>query len=106
MTVAGSPRPSARARRASPNDRCAASSGDALSTPLTAADRVIGVPNVKRAAGGDAFDDLEQPLVTDLAEELARAVGPGPTFPAATAVAEPGAPRDEAPVQRLRILCV
>jgi DNA-binding NarL/FixJ family response regulator/putative methionine-R-sulfoxide reductase with GAF domain len=80
--------------------------GDALSIPLRVADRVIGVLNVKRAAGGDAFDDLEQTLVADLAEELARAVGPGPTFFAATAVAEPAAPRDAVAIQRLRILCV
>src|SRR5205823_12431327 len=51
--------------------------GSALSIPLRVADRVIGVLNVKRAAGGHAFDDLERTLVSDLADELARAVGPG-----------------------------
>ena len=29
------------------------------------------------AKGGEQFDDLERMLVTDLADELARAVGPG-----------------------------
>jgi len=82
------------------------SAGDALSIPLRVADRVIGVLNVKRSAGGGAFDDLEQTLVTDLAEELARAVGPGPAFPGSTAVAEPAAPRSEARPEALRILCV
>jgi len=82
------------------------SAGDALSIPLRVADRVIGVLNVKRSPGGDAFDDLEQTLVTDLAEELARAVGPGPAFSAPSAVTEPAAPRTDAPVERLRILCV
>ena len=82
------------------------SAGDALSIPLRVADRVIGVLNVKRSAGGDAFDDLEQTLVTDLAEELARAVGPGPAFSTASAVAEPAAPRIDTAVERLRILCV
>ncbi len=82
------------------------SAGDALSIPLRVADRVIGVLNVKRSAGGDAFDDLEQTLVTDLAEELARAVGPGPAFAASTALAEPAAPRIDARLDALRILCV
>lgn len=50
--------------------------GSALSIPLRLAGRVIGVLNVKRAAGGERFDDLERTLVTDLADELARAVGP------------------------------
>src|SRR5204862_8071082 len=49
--------------------------GSALSIPLRVADRVIGVLNVKRAVGMDAFDDLERSLVTDLADELARAMG-------------------------------
>jgi DNA-binding NarL/FixJ family response regulator/putative methionine-R-sulfoxide reductase with GAF domain len=82
------------------------SAGDALSIPLRVADRVIGVLNVKRSAGGDAFDDLEQTLVTDLAEELARAVGPGPAFTGATAIAEPEEPRASTTPERLRILCV
>lgn len=81
------------------------SAGDALSIPLRVADRVIGVLNVKRTGGGDAFDDLEQTLVTDLAEELARAVGPGPAFTAA-AIAEPATPGADVVPERLRILCV
>ncbi len=82
------------------------SAGDALSIPLRVAGRVIGVLNVKRSAGGEAFDDLEQTLVADLAEELARAVGPGPSFAASTAIAEPAEPRIEPRLEALRILCV
>ena len=79
------------------------SAGDALSIPLRVADRVIGVLNVKRAVGGDAFDDLEQALVTDLADELARVVG---SAASATALAEPAAPKTDPHVGSLRILCV
>src|SRR5437899_925042 len=53
--------------------------GSALSIPLRVGDRVIGVLNVKRAVGMEAFDDLERSLVTDLADELARAVSSSPT---------------------------
>jgi DNA-binding NarL/FixJ family response regulator/putative methionine-R-sulfoxide reductase with GAF domain len=63
--------------------------GSALSIPLRVADRVIGVLNVKRTAGGEQFDDVERTLATDLADEVARAVGPGAT--GATAMLEPPA---------------
>jgi DNA-binding NarL/FixJ family response regulator/putative methionine-R-sulfoxide reductase with GAF domain len=79
--------------------------GSALSIPLRVGDRVIGVLNVKRSAGTDAFDDLERSLVTDLADELAHAVGPNPDRdePAERPAPQPPAPRDET---RLRILAV
>ena len=50
--------------------------GDALVLPLRMGDRVIGVLNVKRARGEEAFDEVERTLVADFADELARAVGP------------------------------
>src|SRR2546423_1376568 len=77
--------------------------GSALSIPLRVADRVIGVLNVKRAAGGDAFDDLERTLVADLADQGSRAVGPG-----ADAGATAGADRMPPEVRgaTLRILAV
>jgi len=77
--------------------------GSALSIPLRVGDRVIGVLNVKRAAGMDAFDDLERSLVTDLADELARAVGPAANIPAAAE--QPGS-RSELGIETLRILAV
>ena len=80
--------------------------GAALSIPLRVGERVIGVLNVKRAPGGDAFDDLERTLVTDLADELARAVGPATSATAATAVAEPADARPEPRADTLRILAV
>lgn len=61
--------------------------GSALSIPLRVADRIIGVLNVKRASG-DAFDDLERTLVSDLADEVARAVDTGSTTDTLPAVAE------------------
>ena len=61
---------------------------------------------LKRSASGDAFVDLERALGTDLAEELARAVGPGTTLAAATAMAEPTTPHAEPNVEALRVLCV
>lgn len=64
--------------------------GSALVIPLRVADRVIGVLNVKRAAGGEAFDELERALATDLADELARAVSPA----GATAPADPASVAD------------
>jgi len=76
--------------------------GSALSIPLRVGDRVIGVLNVKRAADGDTFDDLERKAVSDLADEVARAVGPDAG--ATTAVAE--RPRSERRVATLRILAV
>ncbi|HEY8732222.1 MAG TPA: response regulator [Candidatus Limnocylindria bacterium] len=81
--------------------------GSALSIPLRVADRVIGVLNVKRAAGGDVFDDLERTLVADLADELARAVGPGATGTLEPPIAEPASlPRIDLRVGTLRILAV
>ena len=62
--------------------------GAALIIPLQVAGRVIGVLNVKRSAAGAAFDELERSLVSDLAEELAHAVGPEPTD--ATMIPAPG----------------
>ncbi len=50
--------------------------GAALIIPLQVGGQVIGVLNVKRSATGAAFDELERSLVSDLAEELAHAVGP------------------------------
>ena len=64
--------------------------GPALVIPLRVADRVIGVLNVKRSANSAAFDELERTLVSDLAEELAHAVGPD--------TSEPVAPAEPAPV--------
>ena len=52
--------------------------GSALVIPLRVAGRVIGVLNVKRSAGGERFDDLERTLVSDLADEVARAISAGP----------------------------
>ena len=78
--------------------------GSALSIPLRVGDRVIGVLNVKRAAGMDAFDDLERSLVTDLADELARAVGPAPN--AQTAAPEQPRPLSASGTETLRILAV
>ena len=77
--------------------------GSALSIPLRVDDRVIGVLNVKRAAGTEAFDDLERTLVTDLADELAHAVGPGATDTIDRPAAQPAA---NPPEQALRILAV
>ena len=68
--------------------------GSALVIPLRVADRVIGVLNVKRAAGGEAFDELERTLATDLADELARAVSPGGTV---TEPVEPALRPDDQP---------
>jgi DNA-binding NarL/FixJ family response regulator/putative methionine-R-sulfoxide reductase with GAF domain len=78
--------------------------GSALSIPLRVDDRVIGVLNVKRV---EAFDDVERMLVSDLADELARAVAPGtpasrePATPEAAAVARP-----ERGTETLRVLVV
>jgi DNA-binding NarL/FixJ family response regulator/putative methionine-R-sulfoxide reductase with GAF domain len=81
--------------------------GSALSIPLRVADRVIGVLNVKRAAGGDAFDDLERTLVADLADEVARAVGPGAVGTLEPPASDPATPaRLERRVETLRILAV
>ena len=81
--------------------------GSALSIPLRVADRVIGVLNVKRAVGGDAFDDLERSLVSDLADELARAVGPDATGTPGSPAADPATSlRSEPRVETLRILAV
>jgi len=77
--------------------------GSALSIPLRVDDRVIGVLNVKRAAGTDAFDDLERTLVTDLADELAHAVGPSGTETIDRPAAQQAANREE---KTLRILAV
>ena len=63
--------------------------GSALVIPLRVADRVIGVLSVKRAASGAAFDELERTLVSDLAEELAHAVGLDAAAPAADLAARP-----------------
>ena len=79
--------------------------GSALSIPLRVGDRVIGVLNVKRAVGMEAFDDLERSLVTDLADELARAVGSSPTATTRTPPeVEPKAPTTAS--DTLRILAV
>ena len=81
--------------------------GSALSIPLRVADRVIGVLNVKRAAGGEEFDDLERTLVSDLADELARAVGPGATSTLEPPRADQAPPsRSEPRVETLRVLAV
>jgi DNA-binding NarL/FixJ family response regulator/putative methionine-R-sulfoxide reductase with GAF domain len=78
--------------------------GAALSIPLRVDDRVIGVLNVKRA---DAFDDVERALVSDLADELAHAVGPAATaIPGSTAVSQAGGSRAEPRAETLRILVV
>jgi DNA-binding NarL/FixJ family response regulator len=62
---------------------------------------------VKRAAGGEEFDDLERTLVSDLADELARAVGPGTTSTLEPPTPEPVAPaRAESRVETLRVLAV
>ena len=80
--------------------------GSALSIPLRVGDRVIGVLNVKRAVGMDAFDDLERSLVTDLADELARAVDSPPRAGVkAAATAEPTTPASGTS-DALRILAV
>lgn len=52
--------------------------GSALVIPLRVAGRVLGVLNVKRSAGGERFDDLERTLVTELADEVARAMSGTP----------------------------
>lgn len=77
--------------------------GSALSIPLRVGERVIGVLNVKRSAGSEAFDDLERTLVTDLADELAHAVGPSATDTVDRPAAQPSANREE---KALRILAV
>jgi len=78
--------------------------GAALSIPLRVDDRVIGVLNVKRA---DAFDDVERALVSDLADELAHAVGtPATAAPEPTAASLSGASPAEPPGETLRILVV
>ena len=78
-----------------------------LSIPLRVAGRVIGVLNVKRAAGGEQFDDLERMMVTDLADELARAVGPATTAILERPAADPlVAARPEARTDQLRVLAV
>ncbi len=80
--------------------------GSALSIPLRVGDRVIGVLNVKRAVGMDAFDDLERSLVTDLADELAHAMGSSPGTAVKTApAAEPTTP-EGGTSDPLRILAV
>ena len=65
--------------------------GAALVIPLRVGNRIIGVLNVKRTKGSDAFDEVERMLVTDFADELARAVGPEPVAgqPGTAAVPEP-----------------
>jgi two-component system, NarL family, nitrate/nitrite response regulator NarL len=81
--------------------------GSALSIPLRVADRVIGVLNVKRAAGGQEFDDLERTLVSDLADELARAVGQGATSTLEPPSSDPVPPsRSEPRIETLRVLAV
>lgn len=81
--------------------------GSSLSIPLRVADRVIGVLNVKRAAGGEEFDDLERTLVSDLADELARAVGPGTISTLEPPTPDPVTPaRPEPRVETLRVLAV
>lgn len=79
--------------------------GSALVIPLRVADRIIGVLNVKRTAGLEAFDELERTLVSDLADELARGVGPVSDAPAAPATDADPAPRTEQH-DTLRILAV
>jgi len=80
--------------------------GSALVIPLRVADRIVGVLNVKRTAGLEAFDELERTLVSDLADELARGVGPANDPPPAQANAEDPAPRTEPQAETLRILAV
>ncbi len=82
--------------------------GSSLSIPLRVADRVIGVLNVKRAAGGDTFDELERSLVSDLADELAHAMGPvaTATIQPPAAAPDPGAVRQEPRSETLRVLAV
>lgn len=80
---------------------------DALVLPLRAAGRVVGVLSIKRSGQADAFDALERTLATELADELARAVGadrPEPT--AATPAPERQPAPAPAPVGRLRVLAV
>ena len=82
-----------------------------LSIPLRVAGRIVGVLNVKRTAGGEQFDDLERMMVTDLADELARAVGPEPTAILERPAADPFAParadaRTDVSTATLRILAV
>ena len=79
----------------------------ALSIPLRVAGRIIGVLNVKRTAGGEQFDDLERMQVTDLADELARAVGPGVAEMLEPPATHPAPALQPAPqVESLRILAV
>ena len=82
--------------------------GASLSIPLRVADRVIGVLNVKRAAGANAFDELERSLVSDLADELAHAVGsPAGTATLGPPVSAPAQPSPIKPaVETLRVLVV
>jgi DNA-binding NarL/FixJ family response regulator/putative methionine-R-sulfoxide reductase with GAF domain len=80
--------------------------GSALSIPLRVEDHVIGVLNVKRAAGAEAFDDVERMLVSDLADELARAMGPPAASTIEPPVAGPASVRVEPPAASLRILVV
>jgi DNA-binding NarL/FixJ family response regulator/putative methionine-R-sulfoxide reductase with GAF domain len=78
--------------------------GSALSIPLRVDDRVIGVLNVKRAS---AFDDLERTLVSDLADELARAVAPGAAGTQKPAAGDaPAATLPQTGGETLRILVV
>ncbi len=53
--------------------------GTALIIPLRVGPRIIGVLSVKRTAGAEDFDADDRALATDLADELARAVGSEPT---------------------------
>jgi DNA-binding NarL/FixJ family response regulator/putative methionine-R-sulfoxide reductase with GAF domain len=78
--------------------------GSALVIPLRVADRVIGVLNVKRTAARAPFDELERTLVTDLAEELAHAVGPDAVEHPPKPAPEP--PKPERSGRPLRILSV
>jgi DNA-binding NarL/FixJ family response regulator/putative methionine-R-sulfoxide reductase with GAF domain len=92
------------------DDRFTGTDPDASSSlviPLRIADRIVGVLNVKRAQGADAFDDVERMLVTDLADELARAVGSGGSSEAGEPrpVSNP-ATRAEARTETLRVLAV
>ena len=80
--------------------------GSALVIPLRVADRVIGVLNVKRSASGAAFDELERMLVNDLADEVAHAVGPGPTERPTGPASDPTATRAEKQAGALRVLAV
>lgn len=80
--------------------------GSALSIPLRLGDRVIGVLNVKRAVGEQEFDELERSLVTDMADELARALGVGVRALVEPALASAPESRARAQVESLRVLAV